>query len=90
VKQHVRHGLLGRMLRELLQTRVMVKQAMKGVRDDKGLRRVLDARQLGCVWYKQLFRSSPPNDLQIASSSSAMSRTDTLVQRTQDECRQSR
>jgi DNA polymerase zeta len=35
VKPHVRHGLLGRMLRELLQTRVMVKQAMKGVKDDK-------------------------------------------------------
>jgi DNA polymerase zeta len=34
-KPHVRQGLLGRMLRELLQTRVMVKQAMKGVKNDK-------------------------------------------------------
>ena len=35
VKQGVRKGLLGRMLTELLDTRVMVKQAMKGVKDDK-------------------------------------------------------
>jgi len=35
VKQDVRKGLLGRMLTELLETRVMVKQAMKGVREDK-------------------------------------------------------
>ena len=35
VKQEVRKGLLGRMLKELLDTRVMVKQAMKGARDDK-------------------------------------------------------
>lgn len=35
VKQDVRKGLLGRMLTELLDTRVMVKQAMKGVKDDK-------------------------------------------------------
>lgn len=35
VKQEVRRGLLGRMLTELLDTRVMVKQAMKGVKDDK-------------------------------------------------------
>ncbi|KAG6911957.1 hypothetical protein DXG01_000205 [Tephrocybe rancida] len=47
VKSEVRKGLLGRMLIELLGTRVMVKQAMKGVKDDKVLRRVLDARQLG-------------------------------------------
>jgi len=47
VKQAVRKGLLGRMLTELLETRVMVKQAMKGVKEDKVLRRVLDARQLG-------------------------------------------
>ncbi|KAJ7092735.1 hypothetical protein C8R44DRAFT_646516 [Mycena epipterygia] len=46
VKPEVRKGLLGRMLVELLETRVMVKQAMKGVKDDKALRRVLDARQL--------------------------------------------
>ncbi|KAI6136646.1 hypothetical protein F5141DRAFT_1208970 [Pisolithus sp. B1] len=47
VKPTVRQGLLGRMLTELLDTRVMVKQAMKSVGDDKVLRRTLDARQLG-------------------------------------------
>ncbi|KAF7320333.1 DNA polymerase [Mycena kentingensis (nom. inval.)] len=47
VKPEVRRGLLGRMLIELLDTRVMVKQAMKGVGDDKALKRVLNARQLG-------------------------------------------
>ncbi|GLB36160.1 putative DNA polymerase type-B family protein [Lyophyllum shimeji] len=46
VKPEVRKGLLGRMLIELLGTRVMVKQAMKGV-ENKALRRILDARQLG-------------------------------------------
>ncbi|KAI0348054.1 hypothetical protein BDW22DRAFT_1350202 [Trametopsis cervina] len=46
VKPHVRKGLLGRMLTELLDTRVMIKTAMKTVKDDKALRRVLDARQL--------------------------------------------
>ena len=35
VKPIVRKGLLGRMLTELLDTRVMVKQAMKAVKDDK-------------------------------------------------------
>lgn len=35
VKPEVRKGLLGRMLVELLETRVMVKQAMKGVKEDK-------------------------------------------------------
>jgi DNA polymerase zeta len=35
VKRHVREGLLGRMLKELLNTRVMVKQAMKGAKSDK-------------------------------------------------------
>ena len=35
VKTNVRKGLLGRMLTELLDTRVMVKQAMKGVKNDK-------------------------------------------------------
>ncbi|KAG2023486.1 delta DNA polymerase [Coprinopsis cinerea AmutBmut pab1-1] len=46
VKSKVRQGLLCRMLTELLDTRVMVKQAMKGVKNDKALKRVLDARQL--------------------------------------------
>ena len=35
VKPDVRKGLLGRMLVELLETRIMVKQAMKGVNADK-------------------------------------------------------
>lgn len=35
VKPSVRKGLLARMLTELLETRVMVKQAMKGVKEDK-------------------------------------------------------
>ncbi|KIK70996.1 hypothetical protein GYMLUDRAFT_33098 [Collybiopsis luxurians FD-317 M1] len=47
VKSTVRKGLLPRMLTELLDTRVMVKQAMKGYRHDKALTRVLNARQLG-------------------------------------------
>jgi DNA polymerase zeta len=63
VKPEVRKGLLGRMLTELLDTRVMVKQAMKVSKSDKvicmpltrmlltalaqALSRVLDARQLG-------------------------------------------
>ncbi|KAG8935896.1 DNA polymerase zeta [Tulasnella sp. 418] len=45
-KKHVREGLLGRMLTELLETRVMVKQAMKSAKGDKALLRVFDARQL--------------------------------------------
>ncbi|KAF7306933.1 DNA polymerase [Mycena indigotica] len=47
VKPEVRKGLLGRMLTELLDTRVMVKHAMKGAGSDKALKKVLDARQLG-------------------------------------------
>lgn len=35
VKSNVRKGLLGRMLAELLDTRVMVKQAMKRVGGDR-------------------------------------------------------
>jgi hypothetical protein len=34
-KPEVRKGLLGRMLIELLNTRIMVKQAMKGITNDK-------------------------------------------------------
>ncbi|KAF8846392.1 hypothetical protein BDN67DRAFT_940224 [Paxillus ammoniavirescens] len=47
VKPIVRQGLLGRMLTELLDTRVMVKHAMKSAKGDKALSRILDARQLG-------------------------------------------
>ncbi|KAG2154856.1 hypothetical protein DEU56DRAFT_770809 [Suillus clintonianus] len=46
VKPEVRKGLLSRMLTELLDTRVMVKQAMKVSKTDEALSRVLDARQL--------------------------------------------
>ncbi|KDR84999.1 hypothetical protein GALMADRAFT_131759 [Galerina marginata CBS 339.88] len=46
VKHDVRRGLLGRMLAELLDTRVMVKQAMKRADGDKARKRILDARQL--------------------------------------------
>jgi DNA polymerase zeta len=35
VKPIVRKGLLGRMLTELLDTRVMIKTAMKSITDDK-------------------------------------------------------
>ena len=41
VKETVRKGLLARMLTELLDTRVMVKQAMKGAKDDKVCQLVL-------------------------------------------------
>ncbi|KAI0033173.1 hypothetical protein K488DRAFT_48291 [Vararia minispora EC-137] len=47
VNKEVRQGLLGRMLAELLDTRVMVKQAMKRAKDNKTLLRILNARQLG-------------------------------------------
>lgn len=62
VKPEIRKGLLGRMLTELLDTRVMIKEALKGAKDDKvsvvhnlyslethfrqALRKLLDARQL--------------------------------------------
>lgn len=46
VKPEVRKGLLGRMLTEILETRVMVKHAMKDAGNDKALRRILNARQL--------------------------------------------
>ncbi|CAE6429817.1 unnamed protein product [Rhizoctonia solani] len=45
-KRNVREGLLGRMLMELLDTRIMVKQAMKSAKGDRGLHKILNARQL--------------------------------------------
>ncbi|EJD53321.1 DNA/RNA polymerase [Auricularia subglabra TFB-10046 SS5] len=45
-KKEVRAGLLGRMLQELLDTRVMVQQAMKSSKGDQVFQRALDARQL--------------------------------------------
>eukprot|EP00002_Diphylleia_rotans_P013155 TRINITY_DN2562_c0_g1_i23.p1 TRINITY_DN2562_c0_g1~~TRINITY_DN2562_c0_g1_i23.p1 ORF type:complete len:1638 (+),score=290.27 TRINITY_DN2562_c0_g1_i23:62-4975(+) len=43
----VRCGILPRLLKEILDTRIMVKRAMKTVKDDKLLYRMMDARQLG-------------------------------------------
>lgn len=47
VSAAVREGVLPRMLREILDTRLMVKQSMKLHRDDRLLQRVLHSRQLG-------------------------------------------
>ncbi|XP_069090700.1 DNA polymerase zeta catalytic subunit isoform X2 [Pleurodeles waltl] len=47
VKASVRKGVLPRMLEDILKTRIMVKQSMKSYRHDKGITRMLDARQLG-------------------------------------------
>ncbi|KAJ3125155.1 DNA polymerase zeta, partial [Physocladia obscura] len=47
VKSHVREGTLGRMLKEILETRVMVKASMILYKNDPGLLRILEARQLG-------------------------------------------
>jgi DNA polymerase zeta len=45
VKPEVRKGLLGRMLTELLDTRVMVKQAMKRAHDNKvSIAKILSSR----------------------------------------------
>ncbi|GHJ88161.1 hypothetical protein NliqN6_4563 [Naganishia liquefaciens] len=46
-KQHLRRSLLAKMLTEILDTRVMVKQGMKTAKGDKSLLQVLNARQLG-------------------------------------------
>ena len=53
VKSNVRKGLLGRMLTELLDTRVMVKQAMKGAKDDK---------VCAPLWYKSVLVIRPGLD----------------------------
>ncbi|KAF9889779.1 DNA polymerase zeta [Aspergillus nanangensis] len=45
-KQEVRKSLLAKMLSEILETRVMVKTGMKMDKDDKGLQRLLNNRQL--------------------------------------------
>ncbi|TPX57882.1 DNA-directed DNA polymerase [Spizellomyces sp. 'palustris'] len=47
VQPHIREGTLRRMLSEILDTRVMVKQSMKIHKDDKAVLRTLGARQLG-------------------------------------------
>ncbi|KAI8148312.1 hypothetical protein BJV82DRAFT_591635 [Fennellomyces sp. T-0311] len=46
VKPSVRKSLLAKMLDEILSTRVMIKKSMKDYKDDSGLLRLLDARQL--------------------------------------------
>lgn len=47
VTADVRLGILPRMLREILDTRLMVKKSMKQNKDNKTLQRVLHSRQLG-------------------------------------------
>ncbi|XP_044259688.1 DNA polymerase zeta catalytic subunit [Tribolium madens] len=47
VKKQVRDGILPRMLREILDTRLMVKNSMKRNKDNKLLQKVLHNRQLG-------------------------------------------
>ncbi|KAI9260852.1 hypothetical protein EDC94DRAFT_519975 [Helicostylum pulchrum] len=46
VKPEIRKSLLAKMLSEILDTRVMVKRTMKEYKDDSGLLRMLDAKQL--------------------------------------------
>lgn len=47
VKSSIREGVLPRMLKEILDTRLMVKQSMKIHKTDTALQRVLHSRQLG-------------------------------------------
>ncbi|KAG7168018.1 DNA polymerase zeta catalytic subunit-like 2, partial [Homarus americanus] len=47
VPRRVRHGVLPRMLEEILNTRLMVKRMMKVYKNDSSLQRVLHSRQLG-------------------------------------------
>lgn len=47
VKSGIREGVLPRMLQEILDTRLMVKQSMKLHKNDKLLQRILHSRQLG-------------------------------------------
>lgn len=47
VSAKIRQGILPRMLKEILETRLMVKASMKGNKDNKILQRVLHSRQLG-------------------------------------------
>ena len=46
VKQELRKSLLAKMLAELLETRIMVKNGMKRDKDDKTLQQLLNNRQL--------------------------------------------
>lgn len=47
VKKEVRDGIMPRMLREILDTRLMVKNSMKENKGDHNLQKVLHSRQLG-------------------------------------------
>lgn len=47
VKKEIRDGILPRMLREILDTRLMVKHSMKLNKGDHNLQKVLHSRQLG-------------------------------------------
>ncbi|XP_066919058.1 uncharacterized protein [Clytia hemisphaerica] len=47
VTANVKRGILPRMLEDILNTRIMVKGAMKKAKEDKVLHRMLDSRQLG-------------------------------------------
>ncbi|XP_034653452.1 DNA polymerase zeta catalytic subunit isoform X2 [Drosophila subobscura] len=47
VKREVREGILPRMLTEILDTRLMVKQSMKLHKENSALQRILHSRQLG-------------------------------------------
>ncbi len=47
LRPHLRRGILPQMLKEILDTRVMVKKSMKLHKEDKTLQRVLHSRQLG-------------------------------------------
>ncbi|XP_033741299.1 uncharacterized protein LOC117328070 [Pecten maximus] len=47
VQQHVRKGVISAMVEEILNTRLMVKKAMKSYKKDKALCKLLDARQMG-------------------------------------------
>lgn len=47
VTSNVRQGILPKMLEEILNTRIMVKKAMKEAKNKKCLLKILHARQLG-------------------------------------------
>ncbi|XP_023212817.1 uncharacterized protein LOC111615631 [Centruroides sculpturatus] len=47
VKHHIRLGILPKMLEDILNTRIMIKNAMKEYKEIKPLYKLLDARQLG-------------------------------------------
>jgi DNA polymerase zeta len=47
VSRAVREGVLPVMLDEILQTRIMVKQAMKATKEGEALQRLMNARQMG-------------------------------------------